>query len=505
MAIEPVFEEVKLNSRKRLATSQTVAEARLLPAPGTAISRVLSISADCAISACEVFTGEARYSGRVNFNVLFLDSDGNNRCLGCSADFSDKTECAQITSSVRPHVEASVLDTDVVSVAAGEIKLASVVEINLVADIEQAENLLSAGGEGIYTHDDALEYSRLAAAGSATFSSSAAAENVKMAEVLLGEHRAIIKRRTAGADFITAEGVIISDVCGVTEDGLITSCHLETPFEEEIPASGARPGDAVVADVTVSGTAEVEKGEESSTLTLGYDLSIDFCVYSDERTTVIADAFSVSHELLITAESLSLSRVKQAATISDRVDGNVTLEVNMPIVDSVLAATGLRLNVTNAAAGDGEALIEGLVSGSVIYYSAEASTESSVAVELPFSLKARVENLAEGDEITARGEVVAMRVKIRRGNEIALSADIAAELFIAEKCVKTVITALGEGEARALPTAAFSVHVVRRGESLWDVARTLGTTPELVMMQNPDLGVPMTGGERVVLYRHLEK
>lgn len=161
MAFEPVFEVVKINSKRRLAKTQAVVEAKLLPAPNTVIARVLSITADSVIGASEVFTGEIRYNGRVNFKVLFVDVDGHNHSMDYNADFSDKLEDAAITSHITPYITADVLDTDVLSVSAGELKLASVVEIKLDAVMEEEVKYLSSGGEGLYTHDDNVEYSVL--------------------------------------------------------------------------------------------------------------------------------------------------------------------------------------------------------------------------------------------------------------------------------------------------------------------------------------------------------
>ena len=109
---------------------------------------------------------------------------------------------------------------------------------------------------------------------------------------------------------------------------------------------------------------------------------MDYCVYTDASFSVITDAFSVTHELLTTTESVSILKPVLNETVTDRVEGNVTLEVNMPIVDNILAATALRLNVTNVVALDGEALIEGIVSGNIIYYSAEADSKNSVPESL---------------------------------------------------------------------------------------------------------------------------
>ncbi len=505
MAFEPVFEVVKLNSKRRLAKTQAVVEARLLPQPNTVIARVLSITADSAISASEVFTGEARYSGRVNFKVLFLDVDGRNHSMDYSADFSDKIEDGAITNELSPMLSSAVLDTDIASVSANEIKLASVVEISLYASVGEELKYLSSGGEGLYTHDDRVDYSVLAAKGSGVSTLSATLNDVKITEVLLAEHKAVIVNRTAGVDSVTIEGTVISEICGETEDGLLASYRIETPFSEELEAAEARPGDTVLASVSLSGDTKMEIADDSSAVLFDYSLKFDYCVYSEAACDVIVDAFSVSNELLVTSESVNIYKNKPAVTVTDHVEGSVTLEVNMPIVDNILAATALKLNVTNLVALNGEALIEGIVSGNIIYYSAEANSKNSVAVELPFSLKSRVEGLTEGDELSGRGEVTSATLKIRRGNEIDIRADIAVELEATSVTTKCVISELTEGEARELPSSAISIHVARAGETLWDVAKALGSTPELVMLQNPEINLPLSGGERIIVYRHLTR
>ena len=61
------------------------------------------------------------------------------------------------------------------------------------------------------------------------------------------------------------------------------------------------------------------------------------------------------------------------------------------------------------------------------------------------------------------------------------------------------------GEARELPTSAISVYVVSAKEGLWDVAKALGTTPEIIMSQNEGLELPFKGGEKIMLFRHLDR
>lgn len=505
MAFEPVYEEVKLNSRRRLCQTQAVVEARLLPKPNIVIARVLSIACDSVINASEVFTGEARYNGRVNFKVLFVDVDGNNHSMDYSADFSDKVNDDKIISGLKSYFSSEVLDTEIVNVTTNEIKLATVVEIYLDAEVVEDLKYMLSGGDGIYTHSEKIDYCRLVYSGGNEFSVTADLKDVKLSKMLMTESRGVILDRSAGVDSVKISGVIITDVCGETLDGLLAGYQISTEFSEELPALDARPDNIVTAGIKVSADTVFEGDDESSNLSITYLVKADYSVYGEDSVDAVIDAFSVTHEILTNIESVDIYKNKSNKTVTDRVEGSVTLEINMPIVDNILAATGLKLNITNIIAGDDDAVIEGIVSGNIIYYSAEENSKNSVAVELPFSLKARVDGIIPDDVITAKGAVTSATVKIRRGNEIDIRSEIAVELCCCAKNACCVIAEISAGEEREVPTSAISIHIAKSKETLWDIAKALGTTPELVLLQNPNLTLPLSGGERIIAYRHLEK
>ncbi len=503
MAIEPVFETVKTDSRTYLGAVQTVVEARLLPPAGTIIARVLTIAPSVESEPSEAFTGEVRFAGKVKFKVLFVGDEGKCHETEYTADFSDKLQSDSISAGVMPVISSEVLDVDVTGVSGGELKLAAVVETKIRAD--EGKEIKYLGGADTYVEETEAAYARLVARGKASAEYSASVENVKIRSIMLAEHKIVVNERSAGADSVRASGVIISDICGETDDGLIASYRVETPFSEEWGADGASVGDAVFVRANVTGKESLESDGETFAIDLNYTIDFGYAVYAPDRVKLVCDLFSPDRELLTTAETASVAVAKGSYTISDRVEGNVTLEVNMPLADNILAATGTRLTVTNLLAGDGEVLVEGIVSGSVIYYSAEDNVTSSALVELPFSLTSRLDGAAAGDELCGKGIVTATALKIRRGNEIDIKADIAVEIESSRSENIVAITAVEEGEEIVKPSAAFSIHVTKKGETLWEAAKALGATPETIISQNPDLAQPFDGGERIVVYRHLSE
>ena len=502
MAFEPIFETMTPASLQRLCTHQTVVEARLLSTGGALISKVLSIATDCTVTPSEVFAGEARFSGRASFKVIFTCSEGKNHSMDYHADFTDKLLNEKISAGLKPILRCSVLDTDTISADEREIKLACVVEVSLDAVMVVPKNALTRGGDMIYTNEEELEYAVLAGESKAAVTVSDSSSDMRFTNILLSEARVVVSNRRVGLDSVVLEGNVICDLTCEDEEGMIVSHRRVVPFLEEVACLGAREGDfAVVFAAVQSHAVSVERDEGSMAVTTEFMLNVDAKVFRTEKAMVVTDAFSVTHELNKGNEEVVLHHNKFAGSFSDRVEGSVTLDVSMPIADNLLAVTGARLNIANAQAQDGKILYEGIVTGNILYYSAEINLKSSVAVELPFSILVNNEIAKEGDSVLVNGIVSSMTAKLVRGNEIQIKSEIEVEMVLAASCKRMVLTGLELGEERILPTSAFSVHIAKNGESLWDVAKALGLTPELVLVQNPGLSLPLNGGERVMAYR----
>ena len=93
--------------------------------------------------------------------------------------------------------------------------------------------------------------------------------------------------------------------------------------------------------------------------------------------------------------------------------------------------------------------------------------------------------------------------KVKRDREVELTANIVLSVCSKTPVENVVIKSLEEGESLQPNTSAISVYIPSKGESIWQVAKTLGMPIESIMDQNPTLGDIMQGDERIVIYREL--
>jgi hypothetical protein len=186
---------------------------------------------------------------------------------------------------------------------------------------------------------------------------------------------------------------------------------------------------------------------------------------------------------------------------NEKIEGTAALDAGMPYMDTITAVCGGRMNIANTFVEKDKVRIEGLVNTGVIYWNRETDSRHSVQVEVPFSLTLNVPNVTEGCEVFAKGMICDITARPRKGIEIDITAPVTVHIQVFEVkdgcCVKEVEL----GAERDLKMSAIAVYITKEGETLWDVAKALCTTPELIMSYNPGLKMPLAGGEKILVYR----
>ena len=501
MGNETVYDVAVIDNRRRVDSAQTVVEARL--AADGEIGKVLSVSATASVYPAETLNGEARYRGKVSYKALYLD--GNTpKSLDYVSEFSGAILSDRVKTGTVCSFGAELLDIDVSAVTNTEIKAAAVIEVTLTVTESENVRYLSHGGDNVYTRDERLLCQSQTASVSSVFTETDEIENANVKSVISAEARIVTFKRSATDDAIELSGEAVCDLVCEGEDGLIVSYRSVAPFTEIIAAHGVSAGDTVIGDVVLDGVRVNLTESEGVSVEIVYEMSASACAFTENTFSAVTDAFSVENELLKTLRSVDIVRVLRQDCVNETLDGSVTLKDDMPPADNILAVCGVKAVVTGTMSDSGRVLVSGMMTGNIIYYCAENNSVSSASIELPYSVLLSV-NAGEGDIIEARAEVYKTSVRIRRGNELDIRAEVCFDVTVSGEDTAAVVCGLEKGEARPKPECAFSVYIARQGDTLWDAARELGVTPETVVSFNPDVTVPMSGGERLIAYRHLTR
>lgn len=503
MSFEPVFEEIKTEEKLALKRSQAVVEARLVPPDGITVKKVLSVSCDSSVGAAEVFAGEARYNGKVDFTVLYVGSDGETSVMETRAEFTDKIVDERITGRINPFFLSGILDVDASKSTETEIRPACVVEIVLMGDEEREAECLSACSAEVYTKEEKIEYLKSVSSGKKTVTVKSSCENVGIEKLLKSRVSPIIKKISAFTDAILVEGEVITTLVGTGSNGSLCEKVFRTEFSEEFEAPDARSGDHAIACVSAASLSVRGISEDGAvTYETETELNFGWTVFTGVTVGVVTDTFCMRKETVMTRTSAEICKKMSYATFTETVSGNVTLDIGNPPVDNILCFDAVRVNVTGCYAQDGRITVEGILSGCVVYYSDEADEDCSVTVEIPFSVTENAD-VNENCTLFVNACVCERSLRARRANEITVKAEVFFGAVIGEMSRCAYISGLSEGAEKEVNTAALTVHMAAKGEGLWDVAKSTGFSPEEITAQNPDITLPFKGGERILMYRNV--
>lgn len=482
----------EITIKKELAKSQVVAETKLPTVSG--VTKVLGVNTSLSLTVTESFNGEVRLSGAEVINIMYQTEEG---AYGASAtvDFTDRVECAA-SATTKAKVIGRVLDTDIVAVEDGGVRVASVIEITIF-ELVQLVLPTPELPAGVYGNEQHFKCSSLAAC----FSPTAAIEGdevFKAESVLSTCGRVNITGADAALDSVIVHGEAIVDVCGASGDGTVTGT-IVIPFTEEINAHGARQGDMVTARACVCKIGAVESDNGfmfAVTMQLGGE------AYCRSSADVISDAFSVTSELEKECSELTLVDIKASEFVIQSCDGSITLAEG-DSADSVIALCGFEFVSETTFISFGKVAVEGALSGSIVYYDADAATKKSIAALIPVKLTTNI-SADDGDIAESTGSVGKIAVKLKRSGEIDIKAEIMLNLVIKQNIAVSAVSSVTTGATVAAAGGAISVYIASDGESMWDCAKSLKVKPDTITRQNPALEFPLKRGDKVMIYRAAE-
>lgn len=480
-------------------SAQSAVECRF---PGDIVT-VLAVSALPVPTSCSSDNGEVEYRGRVLITLVYEDGEKNVCRTERGLEFSHRAEDENCTPSGRAFVTLNTLKISTRREGAG-LYITALIGADITV-VEEKSITYAVGGEGfIFKREEVQTVRPIFAEGDIETDDEFDTEYV--GDVLLHSEKVSVTSASSEDGAVAVTGEIAFSLCALKKDGALISYERLIPFHGEIECEGATPelkadASAFVKSASVSAEADEEKGTCKITVTL--NLGVRVTVYQTGTVSIITDAFSQESELKITRGTMSGEYLAESSRFTERVSSAAFVGTDggkgITFADS-LEAVVLSDVAISAVTADGNDLAEGAVSAKVIIADADGSHRSA-DITLPFSVP--ISSSAKGRKEV---EAVACGLAVRQKKEGEIEAEATLKV-----CVKTYaeleeeyVENVEEGEKLPVKTSAFSVYMASAGEDLWQTAKRLKKSPEEIGRCNPDLKFPLSGSERIIVYRKSE-
>lgn len=493
MVITPEIKKTDIVSFMPISAKNAV-ECKL-PITEDEVSSVIFISARANLDKTECGNGEIRYGGKVSF-YLMLSGGGMKKCEA-GVEFSYKQEVSAIsegdvfvgeiaTENVKvtstngiPTVSAMLILTGVVNKKSAVEYVKDLQDVNVKKC--QAENLAVVACEKKeFSIEEEFDV------------------DYAINEVLWHGETLKVNNVASGIGAVTIEGEVeVSSLLLVSEDKTEYFKNV-IPFVIEHELKSSMPdlvatSSASIVDANLKVVVDRAKGRSAIAVIL--KISSNTCLYENEVISYVSDAYSETNYLSVEKTPVTLSKTLGESVIEKKFTINefIKFEKSALLVCPIFG----KIEEIGVECERGTAKIKGVARlGALVSVDGAYSVETALA---PFEIETDAEC----------GKVELLRSVIHSISFELAEDKLDVNFTVSVAVQKTVETACGFvinaecKEERVKSTSAISVFIPNVGDTLWDVAKALGIKEEEILKTNSDLEFPLTGEERIVIYREI--
>lgn len=498
--VEPVFEKITFEQTMPDKKEQIKVECKSALLNEECLS-ILSISPFCFVDSSENLDGKIKYNGKTNFYITYIDNQNEIKKSECAVDFDggfDLENFDEMKSSIVANVEkveysqngAYLTITAVITITLSCQKVNGVSALVSGEDlfVDQVENncLVSLGQrKSVYPIEEEFELS------------------YPVSEVLCHNAKAVITATQCGVGSIIVDGeVLLSIVClQKSEKRDIIKENRVLPFRMEIECEDAMPNMLSFATVKEkSFRTDVGVDEERGVSVVNAYVSLQFEgeAYSQGAMLCAKDAFCTKKHIELFSENCVSCQRQELRSYNFSVSGKgSTMEIPLGAVATACCLEKVNIAGHNKVA-DGLSVVGEYFT--TVYFKDADNKIFTRKLEFAF------ENFLEGEfepntEFCFKAKAFKTTAKIISATELELSGEVFLTLYPMVKTEYKVVSEVKLLQDKEENPCAISVYIARSGESIFSLAKRLNQSPEKLRETNKDLQFPLTGNERIVVYR----
>ncbi len=498
MVFEPNFTKVVSSSRKNIGITQSVIELKL-PTNEDVIDAIYSVSAKSTIISNEVAGNDINFVGLVDFQAMF-ESAGIT-ALDYSAEFKDKFVC---DSEVLGEVVLSSNVVDVTSsIVSNGIRVVAIVETTIDNIVSKDINVLtSINSQDVNIQYKDVEFSTYIGKAYEKFDVTQEFDVKNATKILMVTPNACVTSVTPNENYMTVNGLLNVDVCYQTGDsnGDVTSDFQTFDFSWDIALTGITDTSVIQSEISImfneiKVTTMLEEG--GANVNLYVPIAFAGYVFAKTNMSVIDDVYIKSNYLSITSETFDSIVGMPSLQFRDNISGTASIADTAPFIDEILGVCTNNIVLASSRVDNNKLSIEGVANATVVYLTKETNALTAVQVEMPFSVEQKVDGNMASVVTLCLSDVNA---RSKRGKEIEVSSNLSVYVDMYGMNTMQVISNITMGDEKPKDDCSLYIYIVKDNQTIWDIAKEMNVSEELILEQNPDVELPLRSGEKLVIY-----
>lgn len=453
---------------------------------------VLAVCPQVSLLSCEAASGRVNYSGKLIITVVYADEEGKMCRIQKGAEFSHFCDDENLAPA---QTTICALSCDKVSVRReGSSFIVSAVISAHIDVFAPAERTYISACDGAYLKTKPCELcSCITFSGECEVEDDFDADGVE--DILLPAATAIVTSAECGTGEINVSGDINLSMLAMRRSSP-ASMERVIPFSCTVPCEDSPAGalplvNAEVRDMTVNATVDSERGKCRVEFSCTLAVSGNFVLKNE--IALPCDAFSCANKLSTRTESEKFVFAGERKLLSERISSAAATSAKLDFTCRFLAVALPSAEYeycTSSGAAEGSA-------NAVLIYEQGGEIRSS-EVKIPFAVRVGAPDCGD-----IKVDVAVCGVSVKQPVEGQLEGEALLKISVCymKEARAEYLVSVEEGEEILPSDSAISVLLPAQGDGLWDAAKKLNCPPEELAAANPDLKYPLSGKERLLIYR----
>lgn len=500
MDLQPIFEKINVKNPCGEISTQIKTETKT-DILSDSIRKVLGVTAFATVQEENVSDGMIKFGGRVIYYIAYIDSDGALKKAECGSEYVGALSDEIVKSCCDVSLNVSTEKTDV-DVSGTKLVVATYLNVNAKLSECIDVNALS-GGENLILNNEEKEIIKGFGIRKGVYPVEEEFEiSFPIAEVLSQRARAVITAVQCGVGCIIVDGEVYLSALLLqsSEKKDIIREDKNIPFRMEIECEEAMPtmfATASVKEKSFKTDIAVDGESGKSIVTASVSLQFEGEAFAVENHTLATDVFSTAEELETTFDECGFYKPCEPRNVIERVLGRVDVE-EFSSDARIVATYGEKVEIVSTSCAGGEIKVTGVLSANAFIKSQDE--DFSIRIETPFEVGIQC-GTTDCCKLEVKAIPLKATVRVVTLSSVDIEAEIAFSVFQAEKNTFKYIKEVKSLGEKPVCNSAISVYIPTEGEELWSLAKRLNVCPEALISTNKDLQFPLSGKERIVIYR----
>lgn len=490
--LKPIQNQDGCNKLLTRIQSQSVVECRF--PQSSDITEVIAVYPQVSAVSCEVSSGRVNYSGKLILTIVYCDEGGKLCRMQKGAEFSHFAD-DDCLAPAQNGVCTLACDKTTVRREGSSFVISAIISADICV-YARTERTFINGADGAFVRTEKVNFASVV-----TFTGESEVEDDfdadSVVDVLIPCAKAVVLSSVCGTGEIQTSGEIYLSLFAMRQQSPICLERI-IPFKCTVPCDDASVGlmAATVAEITdLNVTANVNEDKGRCQINFVCNLSVSGWFADEHGEEVAVDAFSDTNDVNLTFAEECVPRCVDVKVYSERVTGLAATKSRLGYDCKFLAAA---LPQAECAYNEQSGCVEGAVNTVLIYE--QGGELKSTDVNLPFAVA--LNGVAEqGQRVFRDVAVCGVSVRLKAEGEAEAEATLKISATVCEDSRIKYLTQIEEGEAAEVNDCAVSVFMPAAGDGLWDIAKKLKKSPSEVSACNSELAFPLTGKERIIVYR----